>query len=136
MPLIASELFNRNLSIVYSTLFFNFVIVPAEPPAEWLTCIARSFKVVSLHEKQRTIFKFLISHPITVEVLCLLGHTNHLRSQKRMRGLVSPKNIAGKKYKSIYLQWLLLETRSLVSSLCRTWTYAVIKNVWWNLIRL
>ena len=28
MPLIASELFNQNFSIVYPTLFFDFVIAP------------------------------------------------------------------------------------------------------------
>ena len=39
VPLMASELFNRNLSTVHPTFFFNFVIAPftlANHPTNWL----------------------------------------------------------------------------------------------------
>ena len=48
MSLIASELFNRNLSIVYLTLFFNFVIA--------LTCTSqRRYKGKKINFKIATI---------------------------------------------------------------------------------
>ena len=33
---------------------------PQDPPAQWLTRFVRLFKVASLQEKQRTVFKFLL----------------------------------------------------------------------------
>ena len=58
MPLIASELFNRNLSIVYPTLFFNFVIAPTytsqRKPVFW-HILQRRYKGKKINFKIATI---------------------------------------------------------------------------------